>query len=390
MNDDEEPPLKKNKLPIEPTLNLSLPEDLIVSILARVSRLSYRNLSLVCKRFHWLLTSGELHRIRSLSGCTENCLYVCLRFSHNDHIPRWFMLRRRPNETLTNDTRKKKKKNKSSGYVLETIPFPHPPPAHGWGLVAVGSNIYNIGGSIYGCRSNSVSILDCWSNTWLKAPSMQVDRCRPSANFLDGKIYVTGGHASYKNASHYMEVFDLKTKTWEPVLSSSGRMTLYKTKNVVVDGKLYVVGNKGVVYNPKDDTWDSLGPEMNLGSKWFSSCVIENVLYYYYYEEGIKWYDTKARSWRSLLNGMRKLPKFARHANVRLADYGGKMALFWDKFVASGGGLGYQNRMIWCAMIALERSDSGNIWGKVEWFDAVLPNPIPKEYVFEYVGAVNV
>ncbi|KAG7588152.1 F-box-like domain superfamily [Arabidopsis suecica] len=362
-DDDEEPPLKKNKLPIEPTLNLSLPEDLIVTILARVSRLYYPTLSLVCKRFRSLLTSPELYRIRSLLGRTENCLYVCLRFSHTDPIPRWFMLCRRPNQILTNDTRKKKKK--SSGYVLATISIPRSPSALSLNLVAVGSKIYNIGGSIYDSTSSSVSILDCWSHTWLKGQSMQVERCRPSASFHDGKIYVTGGYKHY-NPSNWIEVFDLKTETWEPLLSRAGiyrSLTFLRchdqTYNVVVDGKLYIVGANGLAYNPKDGTWNNLGSEMDLGS---SACVIENVIYCYFYEEGIKW----------------------------LADYGGKMALFWDKYVASGGGRGYENRMIWCAMIALERSYRGEIWGKVEWFDAVLPNPIPKEYVFEYVGAVNV
>ncbi|CAL9238121.1 unnamed protein product [Arabidopsis halleri] len=397
MNDEEPPQKKKNKLPIEPpTLIFSLPEDLIVSILARVSRLYYPTLSLVSKRFRSLLTSPELYQTRSLLGRTENCLYVCLRLPRTARIPRWFMLCRRPNQILTNDTKKKKKKNKSSGYVLATIPSLHSPPAHGSGLVAVGSNIYNIGGSIYDSPSSRVSILDCWSHTWLKAPSMHVERDYPSANFLDEKIYVTGGCYKHYNPSNWMEVFNLKTKTWEPVLSRAGiykRLTLYRchdvTHNVVVDGKLYIIGDKGVAYNPKDGTWNSLESEMELGLIWSSSCVIENVLYYYYYGEEIKWYDTKARSWRNL-NGMKKLPKFARHANVRLADYGGKMALFWDKFVASGGGRGYENRMIWCAMIALERRNSEEIWGKVEWFDAVLPHPIPVDYVFEYIGAINV
>ncbi|EOA34097.1 hypothetical protein CARUB_v10021597mg [Capsella rubella] len=385
----EEPPLKKTKLPNKQTSNPSLPEDLLLSILARVSRLYYPTLSLVSKHFRSLLTSSELYRTRSLLGCTENFLYVCLRLSRTDHTPRWYMLRPRPNPILTN----RKKKNKSSGYVLSTIPFTHYPRGKSSALVTVGSKIYNIGGVINGSASSTVSILDCWSHTWLQAPSMQMERDSPSANFLDGKIYVTGFCYRKYDPSNWMEVFDLKTETWEPVLSRAGRLTIYRchdhTYNVVVDEKVYIIGDKGVAYNPKDGTWNSLGPEMDLRLNGLSACVIENVLYYYSNEETIQWYDTKARSWR-VVNGLKKLPKFARFANVRLADYGGKMALFWDKFVASGGGGGYENRMIWCAMIALERSNSVEIWGQVEWFGAVLKNPIPVEYGFEYVAAVNV
>ncbi|ESQ39801.1 hypothetical protein EUTSA_v10001110mg, partial [Eutrema salsugineum] len=340
--------------------------DLVVSILARVSILYYPTLSLVSKSFRSHLTSPELYQTRSLLGRKDNCLYVCLRFSTTDPKPRWFMLCRRPN---TNETRKKKKE-KSSGYVLATIPIPHSPPAHGSGLVAVGSNIYKVGGSINGSPSSSVSILDCWSHTWLEAPSMRVKRDHPSANFLDGKIYVTGGCDS----SNFMEVYDQKTKIWEPVLSREGRVVIdifpdQKTSIVVVNAKQYIFGDN-VAYNLKDGEWTSFS-----GWRWSSSFVIENVLYYYYYEEGFKWYDTK----------------FARHANVRLVDYGGKMALFWDNFVASGGGGGYQNRRIWCAMISLERrNNSEEIWGNVEWHDAVLPHPIPRGYIFEHVIAVTV
>ncbi|CAA0223566.1 unnamed protein product [Arabidopsis thaliana] len=344
--------MKKNKVPTE--LIFSLPNDLLVNILARVSRLDYPILSLVSKRFSSVLTLPELYQTRSLVGLTENCLYVCLLSSRADRIPSWFKLCRRP--ILASDTRK------SSGYVLATIPIPHSPPLHRSSLVAVGSNIYNIGGSISQSQSSSVSILDCWSHTWLEGPSMQVEREYPSASLLDGKIYVTGGC----------------------------RLTFHgcgdQTDNVVVDGKLHSCGGyKGVAYNPNDGRWDSLGSEMNLGLKWSSSCVIENVIYYYYHNENIKWYDTKVRSWRTL-NGLKTLPRFARYANVRLADYGGKMALFWDKFT----GCGNQNRMIWCAIIALERRNNEEIWGNVEWSDAVLPHQVPMDYVFEYVVAVNV
>ena len=88
-------------------------------------------------------------------------------------------------------------------------------------------------------------------------------------------------------------------------MSRAGRLTFHgcgdQTDNVVVDGKLHSCGGyKGVAYNPNDGRWDSLGSEMNLGLKWSSSCVIENVIYYYYHNENIKWYDTKVRSWRTL------------------------------------------------------------------------------------------
>lgn len=91
---------------------------------------------------------------------------------------------------------------------------------------------------------------------------------------------------------------------------------------------------------------------------------------YYYKERGeIKWYDTKGRRWRALkgMKGLDKIPP----CTVTLADFGGKMAVLWDRDVASTGG----DKMIWCAVIALERRNDEDIWGKVEWSDTVLEVP---------------
>lgn len=137
-------------------------------------------------------------------------------------------------------------------------------------------------------------------------------------------------------------------------------------------------GNNRLVYNPKDGRWHTLEYEMDLGWKWYSSkvvCVIENVLYYYYHRE-FKWYDTKVRLWRDL-KGLKGLPLFAHYAHVKLVDYGGKMAVLWYKNSPFSG---CENKVIWCAVIAVERHNNEEIWGKVEWCDAVLT--IPMSYNF--------
>ncbi|CAA7037995.1 unnamed protein product [Microthlaspi erraticum] len=60
------------------SLITSLPEDIIIDIIARVRRCDYPTLSLVCKHFRSLVTKPELYARRSLLGCTENCYYVVL------------------------------------------------------------------------------------------------------------------------------------------------------------------------------------------------------------------------------------------------------------------------------------------------------------------------
>ncbi|KAJ4914053.1 F-box/kelch-repeat protein [Raphanus sativus] len=359
----------------ESTPNPSLPDDLIVSCLARVSRLQYPTLSLVSKTFRSLLASPHLYETRSSLGHTESCLYVCINF-HPDDNPSWYTLCRKPDRTLTTNDTMNLKKKKQSEYALAKLPTPPSRRSAHWsGLVTVGSDLYNIGGPIDDADANepssSVSILDCRSNTWREGPSMLVKRNFPHANVVDGKIYVTGD--SNSGSSKWMEVFDTKTQTWELVSTPAAEMRLQYdiiSTSAGIDGKVYIFGScNGLAYDTREGRWESVGMEMSSEWVWFSYCVVENVIYVYDNEE-FKWYDTKARLWR-VLKGLKGLPKFPRYT-ARLADYGGKMAVFWGRVVASTG---YVDKMIWCAVIVLERRSDQEIWGKVEWKEPVLKVP---------------
>ncbi|VVB09819.1 unnamed protein product [Arabis nemorensis] len=98
-----EPPHDKEEkvVSISPLCPLSsLPYEVALSCLARLSRSDHVALSLVSKRYHSLVLSLEFYNIRSLMGRTEKYLYECLR-THYDSIPRWYILRReKPNSRL--------------------------------------------------------------------------------------------------------------------------------------------------------------------------------------------------------------------------------------------------------------------------------------------------
>ncbi|CAN6838217.1 unnamed protein product [Brassica oleracea] len=202
---------KRNKKMLNPsplfplsTANLSLPHDLLLNCIGRLSRLYYPTLSLVCKSYRSLIASPELYKTRSLLNRTESCLYVCLQLSP-DSNPRWFTLSRRPNRTLARN-------KKLSDYLLVPVTSPHVTSVRS-SSVAVGSDIYEIGGLINGVPSSSVSVLDCRSNSWHQAPNMQVGRSFPSANVIDGKILVKGGlELKDVNSSKWVEVFDPNTQ----------------------------------------------------------------------------------------------------------------------------------------------------------------------------------
>ncbi|CAA7055262.1 unnamed protein product [Microthlaspi erraticum] len=383
-----EKPKKKRKKPSpalpqtpESTLVPSLPDDLLISSFARISRLHYPSLSLVSKSFRSLLTSPVLYETRSLLGRTESCLYVCLKF-YPDPNPRWFTLCRRPNRALTNSTRKKKKE-KPSGHLLLPIRIPNSPRAHWQGVVTIGSSIYSIGGTSEDLPSSSVWVLDCHCHVWRKAPSMRVERACPAANVFDGKIYVAGGVNNF-NSSNWIEVFDPKTQTWESLLCPIvEKCSASVDKTAVIDGRIiYMFHNeRSVVYSPKEDRWEGRrGLAMtilDLGWASYSYCVVDNVLCCFEISAALKWFDFKRQYWIDI-EGLKGLPKLAGYSCVKMANYGGKLAVFWTKYHRASG---YKEKRIFCAVIAIERrksddddddDDDEEVWGTVEWIDPLL------------------
>ncbi|XP_019088991.1 PREDICTED: F-box/kelch-repeat protein At4g39560-like [Camelina sativa] len=371
MNGEEPPIEKKNKKrkTSEAYPILPLPDDLVLNCLARISRLHYPTLSLVSKSFRSLLSSPELYETRSLLGRTESFLYVCLRLPPEFNTT-WFILCQ-----------------SSGNHLLIPIPSLQSRPVHSSNLLAVGSNIYNIGGYVDDAPSSTVSILDCKSHTWCEAPSMLVERSYPLSSVVDGKIYVAGGCEEDYNSSMWMEVFDLKKQTWElvscPLVERCGSGM---NRSAVIDGEIFMFGSKGlgVAYKPKEDKWQRLGAMTNfdVGWQWFYYCVVGNVLYCYSNQDGIKWYNPKIGDWLNLKGWISETVSAADYSRIKLADYGGKMVVLWDRYVPSRGykNSGYKNKVIWCAVIALERPNNQEIWGKVEWLNPVLK--VPKSYQF--------
>ncbi|CAH8256240.1 unnamed protein product [Arabidopsis lyrata] len=346
----------------EPSSIMSLPYDLLFNCFARVSRLYYPTLSLVSKTFRSIVYSSELYETRSRLSRTEKCLYLCLHFP-SDTNTYWVTLYRKPNGNVA---------DKSSGYLLVQVPSPNCLlPAQSSSVIAVGSNIYKIGGAksyrykFWKTRySSSVSVLDCRSHRWRHAPGMRVARSSSSTVCeVDGKIYVAGGCKDDICSLYWMEVFDPKTQTWGTLKNPSieyqndiGYTSV--VKSLGLDGKLYMFGSR----------CNTIGLDSDMAcAVSFSDSVVDEVLFFW--DDGVfKWYDSKARLWKKL-NGVEGLPDFC---HCLMVDVGGKMMVLWDEFVYYSTRL--QENVIWCAEISLERRGDGDeIWGKVEWFDAVLP-----------------
>ncbi|CAN6984150.1 unnamed protein product [Brassica rapa subsp. trilocularis] len=385
-NGDQPPRKKMTKQ--SPEISIwSLPYDLILNIIARVSRMYYPTLSLVSKKLGSVVSSPELYQTRSRLNRTESCLYLCLRY-YRDHPldpnPHWFALCMKPNRTLTDRlfipvTSPDVRHERSTGLTSKDV-----------SIVAAGSNIYKMGG--YTPSSSEVLVLDCRFNTWHSAPVMREKRSSPAASLVEGKIYVAGGCEDV-NSENWVEVFDPKTQTWGSVTNPGAEIrpsSGAELESFGIEGKLYLFGHnrKCVVYDPKEARWNpmielGMGMDMDvvmgMGMDMYEAmdmemdmngvasavsyfhCVIGDVVFLWN-EREFRWYDFNASSWKKL-NGVEDLPDF--DGDCKMVDVGGKMAVLWKVF---GRG---EERSIWCAEIALERRGD-EMWGKVEWFDVVL------------------
>ncbi|CAN8273334.1 unnamed protein product [Cochlearia groenlandica] len=357
---------KKTKLSpppakLEPPPSLtSLPHDLLLNCLARVSRLHYPTLSLVSKQFRSVVASPELYETRSLLRRTERCLYLCLRVPGHDPVTYWYTLCQRPNRSLTKE---------STGNFLIQIPSP---PLDSSNLVSFGSDIYGIGAKWPSPSSSRVSVLDCRFNTWRQTPSMRVKRSSDAAaSLVDGKIYVAGGCEDV-DSSNWVEFFDPKTQTWGDV-SNPRAETRHerKLKSVGLGGKFYLFGDACMLYDPLESRWKPIGDDgMDmLYPVFFTYGVVGDTMFLW--NDGVfSWYDCKAKTWKKV-NGVEGLPDYSHLGHCKMVDLGGNMVVLWDGYFRNNGDDG--EAVIWCAEIVLEMRDGGDeMWGKIQWFDAVL------------------
>ncbi|KAJ4878689.1 F-box/kelch-repeat protein [Raphanus sativus] len=349
---------EKKKKKLTPNSSSSLPDDLVLMIVARVPRSYYRTLSLVSKSFRSMVASPELYKFRSLLGLTESCLYVCLRIGFSSY--KWYTL----------------SSSKSiGGYVLAGVPIPDGGGGVGPGysdIVAVGSDIYKIGvadkPSLWRWTSG-VSILDCKSHTWRKAPSMPVELDELSARFLDGKIYVKGFFYQDGSWKSSLQVFNTNTQTWG--------LPCY---GLDCDG----ITGEAFAFNSKQCRWDLVEQYPKRGHNIFSNYYreIDNLRCSVSKDGALTWFDTDETRWRDLkgLVGLPKLPSpLAGHGSyVKLKGYsGGKMMVFWNSNLSTHL---FQSDTIYCAEIALERRN-GDCWGKLEWYDSVLSVPMGTKFI---------
>ncbi|CAA7055172.1 unnamed protein product [Microthlaspi erraticum] len=332
MNSEGEPPQKKKKTNLSPSL-LSLPDEIIANCLAHISRSYYPELSLVCKTFRSLILSKELSNARLLLGNTQYVLHVCLQLPDRKH-PSWFSLWIKPHQTLNNDLDKCSKITRlvqtPSSYSTR-VPFLR---------VRVGSECW----------------LDGFSQTQYRSSVMKWNVAGP------------------KESANWAEVFDPKTQTWETLPDPGIKIRCSKIKAIdEIKEKLYFRSydeKEDYVFDPKEGKWDVVA-----AIKMDPPCVVENVCYICY-EKNCLWYDIKLERWRAV-RGLDVLIENLSTRMIKVANYGGKLLMLGDKPTGPGRN---RYKFIWCAEIALERRDDGEVWGNTKWANVVLK--VPSSYVY--------
>ncbi|CAH8360606.1 unnamed protein product [Eruca vesicaria subsp. sativa] len=347
----------------------SLPDDVTVDIVARVPRSHYPILSLVSKSFRKLIASPKLHKRRSQLGITQHRVYAVL---HNPKTGdcRFYILHRKV----------------SSRNRLVIVPSLPPMSLRGC-FVPVGSKVYVF---------NDVDALsiDCTSHTLQPIPDMPLRMSASPmsskvANVIDGKVYLIGDCALV--TSHGMSwsktvmVLDTETQSWEPpvMIEQYLRVGALWSDAVVMEDKIFMKGFRNdysIVYGPKENTWESMGEVLN-SKNWVSACMVDDVLYYHdCSEKALRAYDQKQSRW-SVVNGLEEFlaSKCALSKRPNVVKCGEKkLALFFPK--KHDG-----KEVFFCAEIALERRQGGEIWGNVESCDVVI-----EDGLFDMVQCVAV
>ncbi|XP_018460203.1 F-box/kelch-repeat protein At4g38940-like [Raphanus sativus] len=333
-----------------------IPDELMLDIVARVPRSHYPTLSVVSKGFRKLIASPKLYEERSWLGCKEHRVYAVIRNRTTGDFS-FYVLHRNAN---------------CSNRLVVVKSLPHMSPR---------GNYVPVGSKVYVFNDLDALSIDCTSHTRQPISDIPQRMAYKVVNVVDGKkIYVIGdsichvveedGELSEK-WKKAVTVFDTETQLWEPKLVNEDMSVgVLWSDSVVMDGKIYLKSYTkpySSVYVPEERKWEVMDEVMD-SKEWEGACVVDNVLYYHDCSEtALRAYDPKQSCW-SVVNGLEDF-LVAQTAQSKWCDavnYGEKkLSLFFPKLYDG-------KNVIFCAEIALERRQGGEIWGKVEWFDVVV------------------
>lgn len=135
-------------------------------------------------------------------------------------------------------------------------------------VVAIGTDLYVLGGIVSNATTNRVWKLDSITQTWSESIPMQNSRTSFSAAAINGEIYVAGG-VSFPGFTPDMTVEKFDGTAWSfiaPLPDNGGAFTRWSyMADGNTDGRLWLAAgrrdaawevlNHAAYYDPKSDTW---------------------------------------------------------------------------------------------------------------------------------------
>ena len=366
-------PREDDNDPSSPSPLSWLPDELVLQCLLRVPKTYDLNLSYVSKTLRSLVRSPDLHRLRS--SLPKNFIYVYFRGEKTlEPKQYWFTLRQVQSS-----------KPEIEYQLIPVNNLPSHPFMYHSSAIAVGSEIFFVGG--LSKPSSDLWILDTRSGELSQGPSMKVARtCDSVVGVINGKIHMIGGCL---NKKIQVEVYDPKTRSWTvgegpderfrlglitmTQLTASLGWNVYSAETAKIN--VYNARQGGrleTVKMPSDVVW--------------CMCVVADLLYAYYFREGLMWLDAKRKIWKRVIGvGCNDLKAHGvNFHDAVMAEYNGKLAILWPE--AEGNHLDRTEIRIRCALIALDWVGDG-MRERIEWSGTVAE--MPDNYSFHKIFVVS-
>uniref|UniRef100_A0A1J3GG80 F-box/kelch-repeat protein n=1 Tax=Noccaea caerulescens TaxID=107243 RepID=A0A1J3GG80_NOCCA len=328
---------------------LEMRHDISLEILARVPKRLYPVLSCVSKNVQNLqkIRSQQIQKIRR--SLDKDSIYFCLA-DKNKIQHRWFSLRA---------NKSKPDQNVFAAEVL--LPDHHPWSESDWhsmDMFGVGSKILLVAG-----LPISVWIVDTKTLLLQQVPDVPIGLKYRNAALVGGEIlYLFGDPYTapcigerYRTQAHR---FNLQSQTWSEPFHAQIKSS---TETLTLGEKIYMFsGNsrwRNESFDPVDRSFQDVREPFR-SPVYGSACVMQQVIYYYDFTCGLKWYDTATDKWQWVDGSLEEITnrQMAGYIGwIALREYYGQLVLVWAATENPCGG-NYYTR---CRMINIERTATG-------------------------------
>ncbi|CAA7043190.1 unnamed protein product [Microthlaspi erraticum] len=342
---------KTGKQKTKETGLLSLPDDVALTCLARVSRFDLAALAVASKAHRSLVTSPELYRMRDEIGI-EPSFYVCLHISP-EPTPRWFILHPVQHRLKSIYPHEYVSPESSASYVVM-----------GWGILI-------IGGLVNGKPTRDVAFFDCCGHGWYHRgfPSLKVARASASARLIGEKLYVFGGIGGddVADSSNWAEVYNPETRSWELLSAVTPKMPFsIKQSALVMDqtNAFHVLDQDGESFSftPSRPLFVASGKTDSKPGFRDDWCIIAGNVMFCRGDRGrILWCLPEELDWQEV-KGLEELQQDSCDI-TKLCRNSANIVIFWN-----AQPLASESLELWSAEISLEywRAGVREIWGKIE------------------------